>query len=170
MSAEGFSIDRRKAVTGLGVAAVTVAVGGAIASRSSAASAAPPGATPAGPADCPTANPTEIAKTKDVPVGGGVILGDIVLTQPKAGEFRAFCATCTHLGCHLSTVSDGTVNCRCHGSKFHLDGTVARGPAMDSLLARTVRVQGDAVILEPFVQGLPIPCLPSIPPEQFPDF
>jgi Rieske Fe-S protein len=168
MPSEGGSIDRRKAVTGLGVAAVAVAVGGAVAGKLPAAKAAPPGTTPAGPGDCPISEPTEIAKTKDVPVGGGVVLEDIVLTQPRPGEFRAFCATCSHLGCHLSSVSNGTVNCRCHGSKFNLDGTVARGPAFDPLLARTVRVEGDAIILEPWVRGLPIPCLPSIPPEQFP--
>lgn len=168
MSAEGASIDRRKAVTGLGVAAVAVAVGGAVAGKLPAASAALPGTTPAAGETCPISEPTEIAKTKDVPVGGGVILGDVVLTQPRPGEFRAFGATCTHLGCHLSSVRDGAVRCRCHGSRFTLDGAVAGGPAFAPLIARTVRVEGDAVILEPWVRGVPLPCLPSIPPELLP--
>ncbi|MCX5042774.1 Rieske (2Fe-2S) protein [Aldersonia sp. NBC_00410] len=168
MSVEGVRIDRRRAVTGIGVAAAAVAVGGTIARKLPAASAAPAAHAP-GTVDC-AATATEVAKAADVPVGGGVILGDLVLTQPNPGEFRAFCATCTHLGCHLSTVRDGTVNCRCHGSKFHFDGTVAKGPAFLPLFPRTVRVAGDALMLEPIVEGLDLPCLPSIPPEQFPKF
>ncbi|MBD0322755.1 MAG: Rieske (2Fe-2S) protein [Aldersonia sp.] len=167
MCAEGFSIDRRTAVAGIGAAAVALTVGGAAAGRSKAAAA--PAQQPVGGPGC-AAMPTEVAKTRDVPVGSGVILGDLVLTQPAAGDFRAFCATCTHLGCHLSTVRDGTVNCRCHGSRFHLDGTVARGPAMFPLVPRVVRVQGDAIVLEPWARGIDLPCLPSIPPEQFPEF
>ncbi|MCT7660944.1 QcrA and Rieske domain-containing protein [Mycobacterium deserti] len=88
-----------------------------------------------------------IAKTADVPVGSGVIVDDIVLTQASAGDFKAFSAICTHAGCKLADVAGGTINCPCHGSKFNLDGTVANGPASRPLNAEAVSVQGDSIVL-----------------------
>jgi Rieske Fe-S protein len=88
-----------------------------------------------------------IARTSDVPVGSGVIVDDVVVTQPSAGVFRGFSATCTHLGCTLATVADGTINCPCHGSKFNLDGSVAAGPAARPLDAKNIAVQGDSIVL-----------------------
>ena len=69
-----------------------------------------------------------IAKTSDVPVGSGVIVGEVVVTQAAAGDFKGFSSTCTHTGCTLNEVVDGTIDCPCHGSKFNLDGSVANGP------------------------------------------
>jgi Rieske Fe-S protein len=79
----------------------------------------------------------------DVPVGGGKIFNDkIVVTQPTAGEYKAFSAVCTHSGCTVADVKDGTINCACHGSKFSdKDGSVTRGPAMRPLEAKTVTVE-----------------------------
>jgi nitrite reductase/ring-hydroxylating ferredoxin subunit len=88
-----------------------------------------------------------IAKTADVPVGSGVIIDDIVVTQASSGVFKGFSSTCTHAGCTVAEVADGTINCPCHGSKFNLDGTVANGPATKPLEAKTVSVQGDSIIL-----------------------
>jgi Rieske Fe-S protein len=88
---------------------------------------------------------TAIAVTADVPVGSGVIVDDVVVTQPTAGVFRAFAAVCTHAGCALADVSDGTINCPCHGSKFNLDGTVANGPAARPLESKSVTVNGDEI-------------------------
>lgn len=71
-----------------------------------------------------------------VPVGGGIILdgSDTVVTQPEAGEFRAFSATCTHQGCQVSDVRDNVINCYCHGSRFSAeDGSVLSGPARGPL-------------------------------------
>ena len=81
----------------------------------------------------------------DVPVGGGVIAKDakIVVTQPKAGQFHAFSAVCTHKGCTVSRVADGTIDCPCHGSKFSdVDGSVVEGPAGSPLPAKTATVSG----------------------------
>ena len=86
--------------------------------------------------------------TADVEVGGGVILddADYVVTQPKEGEFKAFSKTCTHKGCPVSEVAGGTINCKCHGSKFSIEnGSVANPPASKPLAEAGVTVVGDKV-------------------------
>jgi Rieske Fe-S protein len=96
-----------------------------------------------------TAAPAGIAATGDVPVGGGIVLQaeQIVLTQPSPGEFRAYSAVCTHQGCVVGGVAGGTINCDCHGSRFGLDGSVAKGPAAAPLPAVAVKVTGDQISL-----------------------
>jgi Rieske Fe-S protein len=93
--------------------------------------------------------PPSLALTSDVPVGGGKILADkkIVITQPRAGSFQAFTAVCTHQGCTVSSVSGGTVNCPCHGSKFSItSGSVVAGPAPSALAPVSIKVQGTSIV------------------------
>ncbi|NEY32318.1 Rieske 2Fe-2S domain-containing protein [Streptomyces sp. PRKS01-65] len=92
----------------------------------------------------------ELAKTSDVPVGGGVILGDeqIVVTQPREGDFRAFSAICTHQRCPVANVEAGTINCTCHGSRFRItDGSVTSPPATRALPERKITVEGNSIRL-----------------------
>jgi Rieske Fe-S protein len=96
-------------------------------------------------ADAP-ADPQVLAGTADVPVGSGIIVDDTVLTQPNSGDFKGFSNLCTHAGCRLNAVSDGTINCPCHGSKYHLDGSVAQGPATTPLEVKAITVQGDSIL------------------------
>lgn len=80
-------------------------------------------------------------KTADIPEGGGKIFKDdgYVVTQPAAGEFKAFSSICTHQGCPVSSIAGGTINCVCHGSKFSIeDGSVAGGPATSPLPEKSV--------------------------------
>jgi len=87
-------------------------------------------------------------KSADVPVGGGVIVQDakIVVTQPQEGSFKAFTAVCTHQGCVVSSVQDGSITCACHGSVFSAsDGSVVQGPARAPLAELTATVSGDSV-------------------------
>jgi Rieske Fe-S protein len=88
-----------------------------------------------------------IAKTSEVPVGSGVIIGEVVVTQATAGDFKGFSSTCTHAGCAVNEVVDGTINCPCHGSKFNLDGSVANGPATKPLASQPLVIQGDSIVL-----------------------
>ncbi|MGD0242597.1 MAG: Rieske (2Fe-2S) protein [Streptosporangiaceae bacterium] len=90
-----------------------------------------------------------LAKTSDVPVGGGTILTDkkIVITQPQSGTFHAFTAICTHAGCTVGSVSNGTINCPCHGSRFNINnGAVVNGPAAAPLAAINIKVQGTSIL------------------------
>jgi Rieske Fe-S protein len=90
-----------------------------------------------------------LAKTADVPVGGGTILTDkkIVITQPQSGTFHAFTAVCTHAGCTVGSVSSGTINCPCHGSRFNIsNGSVVNGPAASPLAAVNIKVQGTSIL------------------------
>ena len=91
-----------------------------------------------------------LGSTSDVPVDGGVILPDqkTVLTQPGDGDIKAFTAVCTHQGCVVASVSDGTINCECHGSKFSIaDGSVVNGPATSPLDEIAISVDGDTITL-----------------------
>jgi Rieske Fe-S protein len=145
-----FPISRQKVLLGAGLGLMTGVVAACstygkkpeAASESSATTAAP--ATSGGTA-APAAK--ALAKTTDVPVGSGLIVGDIVVTQPTAGDFKGFSAKCTHKGCTVDKVADGTIDCPCHGSKFNLDGTVANGPAAKPLEAENITVQGDTIVL-----------------------
>ena len=87
------------------------------------------------------------AKTSDITVGSGKVFpqGKAVITQPTAGQFKAFSSICTHAGCPVADVTQ-TINCNCHGSKFSIsDGSVVNGPASQPLAARSVSVSGDTV-------------------------
>ena len=90
-----------------------------------------------------------LALISDVPAGSGKILADkkIVITQPRSGSFEAFTAVCTHLGCTVSSVSGGTINCPCHGSKFSIsNGSVVAGPAPSALAPVSIKVQGTSIV------------------------
>ncbi|MFJ6131208.1 Rieske (2Fe-2S) protein [Janibacter terrae] len=79
----------------------------------------------------------------DVPEGGGVVRDDVVVTQPSAGEFRAFDARCPHQGCAVAAVTAEAIECPCHGSRFDpATGAVTQGPATTGLTARTATVEG----------------------------
>ncbi|MFF8728364.1 Rieske (2Fe-2S) protein [Streptomyces sp. NPDC015171] len=119
--------------------------GGAAAPASSAES---PSAE-AGDSSAPPAGKA-LASTGDIPVGGGTIFEEqkIVVTQPKKGDFKAFSAVCTHQGCTVSKVADGTIDCPCHGSRFHInDGSVAHGPATRPLPRQQITVEGNSIRL-----------------------
>ncbi|MEV6484504.1 Rieske (2Fe-2S) protein [Streptomyces sp. NPDC051576] len=92
----------------------------------------------------------ELAKTSEIPVGGGKIFKDqkIVVTQPTKDEFKAFSAICTHQGCTVGTVANGTIDCPCHGSKYRVaDGSVESGPAPKPLPTEQIKVEGNSIRL-----------------------
>ncbi|MEU7552667.1 Rieske (2Fe-2S) protein [Streptomyces sp. NPDC044571] len=119
-------------------------------------SASPPVAQSARSAEAaaPSAAPSPgtgkaLLKSSAVPVGGGTVLKEekLVVTQPTAGSFRCFTAVCTHQGCIVSKVENGTIDCPCHGSKFAMtDGAVTHGPATRPLAEKKITVAADGNI------------------------
>ncbi|MET8983625.1 Rieske (2Fe-2S) protein [Streptomyces sp. NPDC004539] len=121
--------------------ALTAACGGSGNGDGGSSSGSTPGASP---------GTTDLAKTSEIPVGGGKIFKDqkVVVTQPAKGEFKAFSAVCTHQGCTVATVADGTIDCPCHKSMFSItDGAVKGGPAPRPLPAKEITVKGDTITL-----------------------
>ncbi|MFC8433839.1 Rieske (2Fe-2S) protein [Streptomyces sp. NPDC057253] len=93
---------------------------------------------------------TALAKTSDIPEGGGTIFKDkgVVVTQPTAGTFKAFSSKCTHQGCAVGSVANGVILCPCHNSEFSVeDGSVKKGPATQPLPAAQITVSGDSITL-----------------------
>ncbi len=158
----GSELTRRAVVAGSGVLAVSAALAACSSTRNQGAAPAPqmpstsaeqpPPAShppPTTSASAPTGE--RLASTSDIPVGGGkVFAGDkVVVTQPTPGTFKAFSAICTHRGCTVNKVADGTIDCPCHGSKFAIaDGSVVNGPAQRSLSGREVTVSDDGLYLQ----------------------
>ena len=88
-----------------------------------------------------------LASVTDVPAGSGVVKSGVVLTKDASGNIHAFSATCTHQGCTVSSVTKGSINCPCHGSRFSAtDGKVLQGPATRPLPAVAVTVNGDQIV------------------------
>ncbi|MFF5976374.1 Rieske (2Fe-2S) protein [Streptomyces sp. NPDC012769] len=148
------ALPRRTALLA-GAVLVSGCGGGSDGTKEEPAPSSPAGspATPSAPAESPATPPAPgeaLARTSEIPVGGGKVFKDekVVVTQPRAGQFKAFSAVCTHQGCLVDKVADGTIDCPCHGSKYRVaDGSVAAGPAPRPLPAETIDVSADTITL-----------------------
>jgi Rieske Fe-S protein len=144
----GRPVSRRAVVAATAAACVVSGVGAAV----SACGRSGSGPDVSGPPVLPSADgcARAFARVGDIPLGGGRVFPDVrvVITQPVAGEFKAFGIVCTHDGCELDGVSGGTINCPCHGSRFAItDGSVVQGPARSALRQETVAVHGGCIVL-----------------------
>ena len=153
---------RRGVLAGVGLVGLAGAVS-ACSSGGSSSSAAGTGAGAASastaPASAPSSAPASangggaanaLATTSEIPVGSGKIFTEqkVVVTQPTSGDFKAFSAVCTHMGCIVSQISNGTIDCPCHGSRYSIkDGSVVAGPAPSPLPAEAIKVSGTSIIL-----------------------
>ncbi|MFC5952069.1 Rieske (2Fe-2S) protein [Pseudonocardia lutea] len=141
-------LTRRSMLAGTCAAGCAALAGCATYSAAPEPEAAPAGDATAAPRPGEAAAP--LVRTAEVPVGGGVILAaqQVVVTQPTAGLFKAFSTTCTHQGCAVTSVADGSIVCPCHGSSFSVtDGAPTEGPARKPLPEKAVTVSGGAVTL-----------------------
>lgn len=151
MPAPSETHSRRSVLVGACAACAATVAGCATYGPPTAAGPAPdpaPSPAPGGAAPSGGGAASALAQVADVPVGGGVIVGDTVITQPTAGDFKAFSVICTHQGCEVSEVADGTINCACHGSKFSVqDGEPTDGPATKALAVKEITVDGESITL-----------------------
>jgi Rieske Fe-S protein len=70
--------------------------------------------------------------------GGDNAAGDLAFGAylvKHGGKVDVFAINCSHLGCSVALAKtapdhpETSFDCPCHGSRFHLDGTVLHGPA-----------------------------------------
>jgi len=132
------SPSRRHVVTGLaavGIGGPLLAACGSSAVGTSTSLKHPGASSPSSsPSGGGSSSVTPLVKASDVPVGGGVILGQAVVTQPVAGTFKAFSPVCTHQGCTVAQIQNQQILCPCHGSAFSIaTGAVEGGPAPSPL-------------------------------------
>ncbi|WP_030263833.1 Rieske (2Fe-2S) protein [Streptomyces violens] len=159
-SQERAGAARRTVVAAAGAAGLTAALaacggdggggGGGYGSPSSASGSPSSGGSPSSESGATGGGAKALAKTSEIPAGGGKIFKaqKVVVTQPEKGDFKAFSAICRHAGCLVADVSDGTINCRCHGSKYAIaDGSVRHGPATKGLPAVPLKVRGGEIEL-----------------------
>lgn len=140
----GRETTRRAALAGAGfagLAATLAACGGSRGSSSGGTS---------GSGQAGSGGSAALASTSEIPVGGGKVFSaeKVVVTQPTAGEFKAFSAVCTHMQCLVDQVASGTIDCPCHGSEFSVkNGSVVSGPAPSPLPAQAIKVTGGKITL-----------------------
>ena len=141
-------VDRRTVIRSAGIVGAGAAAAATVAACGSSSDTSTPASTPAAGAASPAAPAGGAIKVADIPVGGGKVFATekIVVTQPKAGEFKTFSAICTHKGCTVEKVADGTIDCPCHGSKYNMTtGAVTAGPAPAPLPPKTATVSGTSI-------------------------
>jgi nitrite reductase/ring-hydroxylating ferredoxin subunit len=91
-----------------------------------------------------------LARTSQVPVGGGILTDNGVLVlQLKLGEFTAFNATCPHQFFLVRPPdASGIMTCTGHQSKFRaVDGVRVDGPATANLKPMQVTVTDGNIVL-----------------------
>jgi cytochrome b6-f complex iron-sulfur subunit len=139
----------------VGATALLAGCGGGTGADGGGAAASPttpaPTSTPGSGGTSPSASGTVLVSLADVPVDGAVSAqtdsGEpILVTQPSAGDVKAFSAICTHKGCTVAPKGNQLV-CPCHGSVYDLStGEVLAGPAPAPLATVDVKVKSGNVV------------------------
>ncbi len=71
-----------------------------------------------------------------------------VVLQPRAGEFVALSAVCTHLGCIVKWIDEAQeFLCPCHAGRFATSGQVLSGPPPRALDTYPVTLDGDDILI-----------------------
>lgn len=109
---------------------------------------APLGQDLLGSADFQTTDGTSIPPG-DIAEGTGIVgslSGRPTLIIRKNGQFLAFDAVCSHLGCIVRwNASREAIECPCHGGVFNLQGDVTAGPPPAALVQVSLRVQDEKI-------------------------
>ncbi len=71
-----------------------------------------------------------------------------ILVHTAAGEYKAFSAVCTHLGCTVQYDRDAShIWCACHNGHFDLNGRVISGPPPRPLEEFNVSLRGEDIVV-----------------------
>lgn len=143
--------DRRLALGLIGGASAAVSLS-ACAAQSDTVATTPPSGTVTETSQPPSGRQL-VGATADVPVGSGARFKvadlEILVTQPTAGDYQAFDATCTHAGCIVTGVIDSEIACACHGARFDMaSGAVISGPARSALGRVPITIEGEQIFAE----------------------
>ncbi|WP_256557578.1 Rieske (2Fe-2S) protein [Lentzea sp. HUAS12] len=72
----------------------------------------------------------------------------LLVVQPRSGEFRAFNPACPHVGSLVNPPAGGAITCPLHGSTFDpATGEVRKGPATSGLTEVAISRSGDDLVL-----------------------
>jgi nitrite reductase/ring-hydroxylating ferredoxin subunit len=84
-----------------------------------------------------------VGSVDDFEVGSASVIEDekLFIFRDEMG-FHAMTGKCTHFGCLVERVEDGTFECPCHGARYDELGRVVRGPAKDDLVWHEVKEEG----------------------------
>jgi nitrite reductase/ring-hydroxylating ferredoxin subunit len=132
----------RRAALGSMAAAGTLALGACSAAQEE---------TPVSPSEPAATGEILLGLTTEVPVGGGTKFAvdktlTVLVTQTKAGNYKAFSATCTHAGCIVNGVEDNEIACGCHGARFDPEsGMAIAGPAKSALGKIPLEIRGEEI-------------------------
>jgi cytochrome b6-f complex iron-sulfur subunit len=94
-----------------------------------------------------------VAEVKDIPIGTGqnFQFGSIpaILTHTREGEFHAFSAVCSHLGCTVQFNPDAErITCACHGGQYDpTTGKNLAGPPPKPLTSLKAEVKDGKVVV-----------------------
>ncbi|MDO0931412.1 Rieske (2Fe-2S) protein [Streptomyces sp. DG2A-72] len=142
--------SRRTVVAAVGAAGLAVALTACGSEDDASGSSTEQGADASSPAAEGGAGGAALAKTSDIPEGSGKVFSDekVVVSQPTAGDYKAYSTICTHQGCPMTDLKEDIISCACHGSTFSIaDGSVQKGPATKPLEAKEITVSGDSITL-----------------------
>jgi len=89
-----------------------------------------------------------VGKSSDYTVGQPKLVKDEKLYVLRAETgFQTMSAKCTHLGCAVDRLADGTYVCPCHKSAFDAKGLVTHGPAKKALVWYQTKEDGGSVFV-----------------------
>ena len=74
----------------------------------------------------------------------------VIVVHTRTGQYKAFNARCTHLGCVVQYLPDEDpphFGCNCHGSEFDINGRNIAGPAPRPLTPYKVIIKESSILV-----------------------
>jgi cytochrome b6-f complex iron-sulfur subunit len=94
-----------------------------------------------------------VARVGEIPLNSAKIvkmgLKPVIVVRTETDEYRAFSATCTHLGCTVEYRGDrgGYFHCNCHGGEYDLSGKNISGPPPRPLTPYRISIDSGNIIV-----------------------